>query len=90
MDTMNRDEEILTMVRKFAADRDVDPATITPEAKLAEIGIDSLQAIDLIFMFEDKYRINIPVEDFHATTVAEAMDFLRALLPAPASSSAAD
>jgi acyl carrier protein len=70
------EEEILALVRQFAADRDIDPNRIVPDAQLSALGIDSLQAINLIFMFEDKYGVRLPVEDFKADTVAEAVAFV--------------
>lgn len=69
-------DELLAVLRQFASDRDVDPTRIVPEAALSDIGIDSLQAIDLIFEFEERYGITIRVEDFRATTVSEALDFV--------------
>ena len=78
---MTRNEEILTVVRQFAMDLGQDPGKIIPGAKLADLGIDSLHAVDLVFRFEEHFEVDIPMENFHATTVAEAMDYVARLLP---------
>lgn len=38
----------------------VDPATVMPDAGLADIGITSLQLVEVIFSIEEKYGISIP------------------------------
>jgi acyl carrier protein len=81
---MTRDEKILEIVRQFVKDQGQDPGKVRPEAALRDLGIDSLHAVDLVFRFEEAFEVDIPMEDFNATTVAEAMTFLRNLLPADA------
>jgi acyl carrier protein len=78
---MTRNDEILAVVRQFVQDLGQDPGKIVPAAKLAELGIDSLHAVDLVFRFEEQFEIDIPMENFHATTVAEAMEYVAKLLP---------
>jgi acyl carrier protein len=80
---MTRDEEILSVVRQFVKDLGQDPAKIVPSARLSDLGIDSLHAVDLVFRFEERFEIDIPMENFHATTVAEALAFVEKLLPTP-------
>lgn len=81
--TMTRNEEILLVVRQFVEDLGQDPGKIVPEASLSDLGIDSLQAVDLVFRFEEHFQIDIPMEQFHATTVDEAVTFVARLLPDP-------
>ena len=78
---MTRNEEILQVVRQFVEDLGQDPSKIVPAAKLADLGIDSLHAVDLVFRFEERFEVDIPMENFHATTVAEAIDYVAKLLP---------
>jgi acyl carrier protein len=79
---MNRHQQILTMVRDFVRDHGrANADEITPETPLGELGIDSLLTIDLLFRFEDAFKIDIPLEDFKARTVGDAMSFLDGLLP---------
>ncbi|MFO1323832.1 MAG: phosphopantetheine-binding protein [Burkholderiales bacterium] len=82
---MTRQEEILAVVRQFVDDLGQDPARIVPEAKLRELGIDSLHAVDLVFRFEEKFEIDIPMENFSATTVGEAIAFMERQIDSAAS-----
>jgi len=81
---MTREEKILAIVRQFVEDQGEDPGKVVLEARLPELGIDSLHALDLLFRFEEEFSINIPLEDFRATTVAEAVAFLDDLLQSAA------
>jgi acyl carrier protein len=78
---MTREDRILAIVRRFVQDQGEDPSKVVLEAHLPDLGIDSLHALDLLFRFEEEFAINIPLEDFKATTVAEAVAFLDELLP---------
>ena len=80
---MNRNDEILSVVRQFVEDLGQDPGKILPTARLSELGIDSLHAVDLVFRFEEHFEIDIPMEHFRATTVAEAVAFVEDLLHQP-------
>lgn len=80
---MNRNEEILSVVRQFVEDLGQDPSKIVPSARLSELGIDSLHAVDLVFRFEEHFEIDVPMERFRATTVAEAVAFIDGLLQHP-------
>lgn len=52
----------------------VDPALLSPEAQLADIGLDSFSLIELIFLAEEEFSIRIPVENLTVTTVGEVID----------------
>lgn len=49
----------------------IDPAKVTPEAKLEDIGVDSLILIDLMFELEESLNVRVPDVDTRPTTVAE-------------------
>jgi len=50
--------DILTVIRNFLHDRlGVDPASITPDTTLAELEIDSLMLVELIFECEEKFKV---------------------------------
>ena len=51
------DEQVIAMIGAKAA---LSVSTITPATTFAELGIDSLAAIELIFQFEDTFNITIP------------------------------
>jgi acyl carrier protein len=53
MSTLEIIQDIL--VSKF----ELDPATLTPEAGLAQLGIDSLAVLELLFDIEDRFGLKI-------------------------------
>lgn len=53
-------QQILAIVAKHA---DVDVATLKPESTLKEVGIDSLEAIEIIFDIEEHFDITLPDRD---------------------------
>lgn len=53
-------QQILEIVAKHAA---VDVATLTPQSTLKEAGIDSLEAIEIIFDIEEHFDITLPDRD---------------------------
>jgi acyl carrier protein len=50
------------VVALVASKAKADPATITLDSTLDALGIDSLDAADLLFTFEDTFHIVIPDE----------------------------
>jgi acyl carrier protein len=58
----------------------VDPEKVTPEADLREdLEADSLDLVELIMAFEDKFGVEIPDEDAQQiTTVGEAVAYAEA------------
>lgn len=76
-------EAILVRMREILPDRvDVDPALLVPDATLAEIGIDSFALIELVFLAEDAYGIDIPMEGLKVRTVGDVLDVVEARLAA--------
>jgi acyl carrier protein len=60
------DREFLAMLRpylKYVGDREVQP-----EASLRELGLDSMNAIELLFALEDRYGIVVPDERLNDAT----------------------
>lgn len=54
--------DTLTVVREFLRERtEISPEKIVPEAVLADLGIDSLMLLEL--MFECEERLNIKITD---------------------------
>ena len=84
---MDPKSQVLAVVRQFVEDRGIDPKTIVPEARLADLGVDSMHAVDLVFRFEETFGISIPMENFRATTVGEAIAFVARLMPTETRSS---
>ncbi|MEU3255131.1 acyl carrier protein [Streptomyces sp. NPDC006997] len=59
--------ELLAPFLKFLGDRE-----ITPEASLRALGLDSMQAIELLFEIEDTYGVTLPDDDMNDATFATA------------------
>ena len=51
---------------------DVDPETISPEATMTELGLDSLTLVELLFDVEDEFDIEVPEDRATFETVGEA------------------
>jgi acyl carrier protein len=69
------------VVALIAKKKKMAPERLTTETRLADIGIDSLDAMDLMFDFEDAFKINIPDEVAQQmTTVGEVIAALRKVL----------
>ena len=50
-------EQVTTII---AAQARRDPAALTPDLKLADLGLDSLGLVEVIFALEEAYDIQIP------------------------------
>ncbi|MFD8545387.1 acyl carrier protein [Streptomyces sp. NPDC059649] len=46
--------------------------TLTPDTDLRTLGVDSMQAIELLFAVEDTFGISLPDEELNDTTFATA------------------
>jgi len=70
--------ERLTQILK--ANFDIDGASLTPESRLADLSIDSLGVIEIMFAVEDEFKIVVPRtqgENAPAlTTVADLVAFV--------------
>ena len=65
----------------IARKKKLDPATVTLDSTFEQLGVDSLDAADLLFTFEDDFKIVVP--DEVATSmknVRQVVDGLRQLL----------
>ena len=57
-------EETMTdaLMRVIAKQAHLDPSVITPESILSELGVTSLDLVEIIMTIEDKYDVTIPVD----------------------------
>ena len=63
-------------VAQILADyKDLDVSTITPESTLADLGIDSLDTVELLMNLEDKLGIEIEL-DQKVETVGDLVAFI--------------
>ncbi len=75
-------EELTERVMKVIADTQHMPLDkITPESTFAELGIDSLDGINILFAVENEFNVNIPDESAQTIkSVEEMVDGIARLL----------
>jgi acyl carrier protein len=60
-------EAIEDVLREIIAKQaHLDPSAITPESVLSELGVTSLDLVEIIMTIEDKYDLSIPVDAVEA------------------------
>lgn len=65
------------LLKKIICDKfEIDPAKITPEATLADIGIDSLDTFDVVFAVEDELDIKIDNDNVTLTNFQDLVDLI--------------
>ena len=52
--------------RVIAKQAHLDPSVITPESVLSELGVTSLDLVEIIMTIEDEYEVSIPVDAVEA------------------------
>lgn len=62
--TLNRMDEILDIVAQKAL---IDRSKLTPDVKLADLNVSSLDMVEVVFALEDKFGVQLP---FNANTSA--------------------
>jgi len=64
--------QTLELLRQYLqAKASIDPGKVTPDAKLEDIGVDSLILIDLMFELEESLNVRVPDVDTRPATVSE-------------------
>ena len=78
------------VIELIARKKKVDPATVTPATTFEELGLDSLDAADLMFTVEDTFKVLVPDQAaMSMKTVGEVVQGVTDLLAAgPAASTA--
>ena len=70
-----------TVVGIIAKKKKLDLALVTRTSTFQELGIDSLDGIDLVFTFEDEFNVSIPDHVVQKMkSVGQAIDALRDVL----------
>lgn len=59
----------------------IDKDKVTLDASLEDLGIDSLMQIELLFDFEDKYKVKIPDISEKPTTIGELLAVIEPFVP---------
>lgn len=65
---MSQIDEILDIVAQKAM---IDRSKLSPEAKLSDLNVSSLDMVDVVFALEDKFGIHLP---FNANTNASEFE----------------
>jgi acyl carrier protein len=80
------DDIELQVIAMIAKKKKLDPARVTLDTAFADIGFDSLDAIDLIFTFEDTFKVDVPDDAVQRVkTVRDVVDAVRAVVASRAS-----
>ncbi|MDF0378290.1 phosphopantetheine-binding protein [Methylophilus sp. YYY-1] len=69
----------------IASKLEIDQKAITPQSKLVDLGLDSLDIFDIIFQAEDQYGIKVPNPSEEIATVEDVVRMLDDLLKTEAS-----
>lgn len=71
------------VIKVFAAFKKVDPSEIKMETTFEELGLDSLDGLNLIFELEEEFDLMVPDDKVESMkSVAEAVQGIEALLEA--------
>ena len=74
---MTRDEIERLLIDIVRREKKIDAATLTPSTTLAEAGIDSLDALTILFAIEEEFHISIPDDEARAVkTVGDLIDIV--------------
>ena len=57
---MTRDEIAAKLVELVKQEKDIPDEKLTPETVLADAGVDSLDALTILFAIEEEFKISIP------------------------------
>lgn len=72
------EQQVINIVAKK---RKLDPATVTLDSTFEQLGIDSLDAADLLFTFEDTFGIVVPDDAAQSMkSVRQVVDGVRRLV----------
>lgn len=73
----------LSTIREMMIDQfQLEPAKVTPEATLQDLSIDSLSAVEFMFLLEEKFNITAPMERIEFRTVQEVSNEIDRLIAA--------
>ena len=71
---------VFEAIAELIAERnDCDPSTITPDMKFSDLGIDSLDTVEMLMNLEDKIGQEIELEE-KVETVGDLVDYIEARL----------
>ena len=68
------------LVSYAAMQLELDPNEITPESTFEDLGIDSLDIVEMIYSLESELGVELEMEDQKITTFQELADFVESKL----------
>jgi acyl carrier protein len=75
------DELMKRVIGVIATTQRIPQETVTPESTFDELGIDSLDGVNLLFALEEEFNVNIPDEEArHIRGVPDMVAGIRKLL----------
>jgi acyl carrier protein len=57
------DDLIQRVLKVIAASKRLSPESVTIDSQFVDLGIDSMDAVEILFALENEFDINIPDED---------------------------
>jgi acyl carrier protein len=60
------DDLIQRVLKVIAASKRLPPETVTIDSEFVDLGIDSMDAVEILFALENEFDINIPDDDVRA------------------------
>jgi acyl carrier protein len=83
--TTSRDDELMDIIAEEAL---IDRSKLVPDAKLEDIGLDSVDLVSAVFAIEEKYGIEIAEDSFdRSDTLKSVLAKIEALIAAKESHS---
>ena len=80
---MTRDEIAAKLVELVRQEKDIPDDRLTPETVLADAGIDSLDALTILFSIEEEFKISVPDDRAKAIkTFGDMIDVVESLTAA--------
>jgi acyl carrier protein len=77
------DDLTTRVIEVIAKTQRLDPSAITPDSTFAELKIDSLDGINILFALEEEFKISIPDDAAREiTSVRQAVDGVARLMAA--------
>lgn len=70
---MDINGEIIGIIAGY---KELDASTVTPESTFEELGIDSLDAIDIVYEIEEKFGVQVPQDALDLNTAQRVSDIL--------------
>lgn len=73
----------LSTIREMMIDQfQLEPAEVTPETTFQDLSIDSLSAVEFMFLLEEKFNITAPMERIEFRTVQDVSNEIDRLIAA--------